>query len=393
MKIAMMTNNYMPFVGGVPISIDRLARSLRERGHHVDVYAPMYDEQQMDEEGVIRYKSFRKHKGTDFRVPYVLDKAIEQGICDGRYDLIHVHHPMMVGYAALYLARKYDIPLALTYHTRYEQYIHYIRALRSLPKAELIVRKHNRIFTNACDLVFAPSASMRDYLAENGTRTQIRVMPTGLTEDDFSIDTEKARHIRNTYGPNGETLFCCVARLEQEKNIAFLLKSMAAYKQTSDTPFKLLLIGKGSQLGELTLQTQALGLEDNVVFVGCVDHAEVSSWCAACDAFVFASQSETQGIVLLEAMAAGLPVVAVEASGVNDVVEHGDNGLICPQNPDVFAKSMHIVTHPDFHPSMQIAAQRTALNYTADRIASLAESSYAQLLERKEANRIAYTAV
>lgn len=388
MNIAMMTNNYLPYVGGVPISINRLAKSLRGRGHSVDIYAPYYEGVQ-PEQGVIRFSSVRV-KGDTFRMPNVLDKSIDREFSHRSYDVIHTHHPMLAGYSALHMARKYELPLVYTHHTRYEQYLHHVSLLKHMPGGAKAVTRHNRIFTNACDMVFAPSESMRGFLKSNSTRPEVKVLPTGLEQTDFQADEVLAAGIRAIHAPNGERLFCTVSRLEKEKNIPFLLRAFSKYKQMDQTA-RLLVIGDGSERDNLGQQAAGLGIGRDVVFTGCIDHAEISAWYAASDAFLFASQSETQGIVLLEAMAAGLPVVAVQASGVNDVVRQGLNGFAVPDSEEAFAQALDTVVNCTREAMAQQAAA-TAAQYTAEHVAKAAEQYYLQTIKERMF-KYAYNAV
>ena len=126
MKIAMMTNNYKPFIGGVPISVERLSQSLRKRGHEVCIFAPEYEDEYWEED-VIRYRSCEKRMKNGMAIPNILDARINQEFRWRQFDLIHVHQPMLIGNVAVHLSRKYKIPLVYTYHTRYEEYLHYIK--------------------------------------------------------------------------------------------------------------------------------------------------------------------------------------------------------------------------------------------------------------------------
>lgn len=347
MRIAMLTNNYKPFVGGVPISIERLSEGLRSLGHEVYIFAPSYEDQE-DEPYVIRYRSRKKKIRGEFVVPDIFDRSVEKKFEIISFDLIHVHHPVLMGYTALYLGKKYKIPVVFTYHTRYEMYLHYLKPYDYLLRhynhnietgkrdqlyhlyvgSEKVVRLHNRIFTNRCDLVLAPTGSMKEYLEENGTNTNIEIIPTGLSDEDFTYDIDMVNTIRSKYLRDRKYLFVSISRLEKEKNISFMLKGLERLKERMGDCFRLLLIGDGTYKEELIAEAKLLGLEDNVVFTGCIEHSIIHNYCRAGDVFLFASQSETQGIVLLEAMAAGLPVIAVKATGVNDVVYDGFNGYL-----------------------------------------------------------------
>ncbi len=323
MKIAMMTNNYKPFIGGVPISVERLAEGLREMGHRVVIFAPYYEEQQAEED-VVRFKVLFRRKSDGFSVPDSLDPEIERRFKGEDFDLIHVHHPMMIGDTARYLSWKYHVPLAFTYHTRYEQYLHYV----GLSAFKGVMPFYLRRCMKSCDMVFAPAPLMKNYLEEVGIKSRVRVLPTGLLKGSYLPDEEKAKLLRREIAGEKKHLFCIVARLAKEKNLEFLLRSMKILKERRGGDFRLTLIGEGPQKKELEKLVKKLGLTDEIFFAGKAPNQEIKNYCRASDAFLFTSLSETQGIVLLESMAAGTPVIAVKATGVSDVVINGENGCV-----------------------------------------------------------------
>ncbi len=405
MRIAMMTNNYKPFVGGVPISIERLATELRELGHSVTIFAPSY-EGEVVEEDVIRYRSLKKKVRGEYIIPNVLDPIIEESFARMSFDLIHVHHPILIGYVAQYLGKKYNIPVILTYHTRYEQYLHYLKIFGKRPVTqfedlrqrddarnrrklaavggEKLVAAHNRIFINKCDLVFAPSNSMREYLLENGIVTDTKVVPTGILKEEFEYSPEEALRLRCSYAEDTKYLFCSVSRLEKEKNIEFLLEGLKEFKERMGDCFKLLLIGDGGRRQILKEETMRLGLEQNVIFCGSIPHDQLCNYYHACDAFLFASTSETQGIVLLEAMAAGLPIVAVEASGVRDVVVNGRNGYMSENWIGSWVDKLVLLTEKEeIARAMGGNAIEDARSYLSANIALKVEKCYQDVLYRR----------
>ncbi len=407
MRIAMLTNNYKPYVGGVPISIERLANGLRSLGHEVYIFAPSYREE-AEEPYVIRCHSRKKKLRGEFVVPDIFDPVIEEFFSSLSFDMIHVHHPMLMGYTAQYLGRKYHIPVVFTYHTRYEQYLHYLlpsgeklqkltgksrnAVFRSLEKkilyngSEKLVIIHNRIFTNQCNLVFAPTPGVKQYLKEHGTSTEVEIMPTGLSENDFEFSAKEAKRIRKKYIEGKTYLLCTVSRLEKEKNIKFILKGLKQLKEKAGDCFRLLILGEGSLKAELNSLAVQLGLGDNIIFCGCIPHDKLQNYYHACDLFLFASQSETQGIVLLEAMAAGLPVIAVRATGVSDVVKEGKNGFMTGLDIDLWEEKIELVlTHPDVKKRMQKEAIKEAKQYCAIQVAKSAEQYYQIVLFKSRA--------
>ncbi len=404
MRIAMMTNNYKPYIGGVPISIDRLAQGLRKLGHIVYIFAPDYPGGCDDDPYVIRYGSFsRKLKG-DVRIPNCFDPIIEDIFRFLDIDIIHVHHPMIIGQAALYLGRKYHIPVVYTYHTRYEMYLHYLTPYANLQtwvqksggtllpqigdKLLQSVREHLvpgfiRRFVNRCNMVIAPSHTMEQHLDSMGIKTPIEVAPTGLPDSAFNPDPHTAAFLRQQLLNGKKYLFCTVSRLSEEKNLSFMLEGLACLKKRIGDCFQIVFLGDGPKKMDLINQADLLGIGNCVSFLGCVPNERLSSYYCACDAFLFTSLSETQGIVLLEAMAAGCPVVAVDASGTRDVVISGENGFLTECNLDEWAqKTADIILNPDLHEYLASGAKHFALDFHSDKIAIQMQRYYIHTLQQ-----------
>lgn len=156
MKIALMTNNYKPFVGGVSISIERLKGELERLGHQVTVFAPTYENQE-EEPGVFRYATLRKDIMGGIVLPNPFDRRIEQEFKKQKFDIIHVHHPMLIGQTAVHLAKKYHIPLVFTYHTRYEQYLCYVKPIQLLEKRALKGKRLSRMLLSYIQEKIVPS--------------------------------------------------------------------------------------------------------------------------------------------------------------------------------------------------------------------------------------------
>lgn len=401
MRIAMLTNNYLPFVGGVPISIQRLSDGLRNLGNEVFIFAPTYDDEK-EENNVIRYRSFDKKIANGCVIPNCMDPIIKQEFEENSYDLIHVHHPILIGNTALSLGKKYGIPVIYTYHTRYEQYLHHLKPfsrLRSHYEKEQIkiikqmegkvidfsenkfIPYYIRRFTKHCDMVFAPTALMKDHLMSQGAMTEIHVLPTGLNDLFFQKNQKEANIIRNKYGKENQFLLCTVSRLEKEKNLEFLLRGMKQLKEKLGDQFRLLIIGDGTQRGELELKVAESGLKKQVTFVGTIAQEEISHYYEACDLFAFSSKSETQGIVLLEAMAAGLPVVAIKASGVNDIVDNHFNGYTTNENEDEFSDEIQkLLLDKERYKRISAGASETANEYRSISISQKAEQFYKEAI-------------
>lgn len=406
MKIAMLTNNYRPFVGGVPISVERQAQELVKLGHQVTVFAPMYEaenktqeenfrEKLMEEdrkspERVIRYRSQKKKMDNGMVYPAICPTEIFEVFERESFDRIHVHHPMFAGSWALWLGKKYRIPVIYTYHTRYEDYVHYIPCLRLTEGSTAVKRKavewiqksvipsYMGWFCDRCDLVIAPSAGMSRIIRGYGVETPVAVLPTGLDGDFFRKDAGRSQEIREQYSRGKKHLLVTVSRLEEEKNYGFLLRGITELRHVMGDSFHVLIIGDGSRRLELKVRASILGIQDVVTFVGNVPNDQVKDYLGAADLFLFASKSETQGIVLAEALAAGTPVTALHAVGTDDIIEDGVNGFLTEEKEAVWAAKAAEALDEEVNRRMRRAALISAENYRASRLAIREEMLYNQ---------------
>lgn len=396
MRIAMMTNNYKPVIGGVPISIERLAQGLRKRGHTVYIFAPDYGDIPK-EPFVIRCKTLNKRLTGEFPVPNPFSPEIEDIFRCLQIDLIHVHHPMVMGQIALHLGEKYQIPVVYTYHTRYEMYLHYLKPYAALeeyarekPAAQEAVRWIREVtvpglirsFMRRCDLIFAPTPTMAEYLERENLPAPVRVMPTGLSPQAYFQEPSAAQTLREYFLEDKKYLLTTVSRLAKEKNFDFMLRALAVLKTQIGDSFRVLVIGDGPERENLEQLAAHLGLSENICFLGFLPNDQLGMYHRAGDCFLFSSCSETQGIVLLEAMAAHMPVVALEASGVRDVVENGINGFMTAPDEWLWAiRVRQVLERESLRHRLGENAYQTALRYRAEDIAQIAEESYRQVLD------------
>lgn len=428
MNIAMLTNNYKPFVAGVPIAVERLADGLRANGHTVYIFAPDYHmedaEETSEREALLESldTTAAPGRGCTFRFPTTNVKMAGMmplplpifGYLDSIFseldiDIIHVHHPVLTGNAALHLGRKHHVPVVFTYHTRYEQYIHYappFKALENRAAKEVldaaaaqavvdftqysIVQRYLNYFVNQCDLVLAPTQTMADYLEPFDLQTPIEVVPTGLPAEAFQ-EKPQATDIRKKYLPADKRyLFCTVSRMAKEKNIDFMLRALAIAKEQIGNIFRVLMIGDGPEREALENLAKELGLTENVVFIGAVANDEISTYHQACDLFLFSSQSETQGIVLLEAFAASLPAIAIDATGTGDLIQSGVNGMLTSADEQDWADKLTTMIKNDMMgeglslKEMGAAARQTAEEYEESRIATKVTGYYQRAIGKKQ---------
>ncbi len=342
LRVGMFTNTYLPFIGGVPLSIERLYRGLVRLGTRVQVFAPAYRQQDHDcqDSNVFRCTPLFHTRPARAPVANIFSPRIGRSFKKFDCDLVHVHHPFWLGGKGLRLAKKHGKPVVFTYHTRLERYTHYI-PLPGTPLKNLVVHMLIKRFANRCDAIITPTSSTEEYLRNLGVSALIETIPTGIALKEYRRwSPQQVLDVRGRYVATEERLLISVSRLAKEKNLDFLIDGLAKVKKLNHSPFKCLLVGEGPEKARLQDKVALLGLSDHILFAGSMPpHAVVGCYLAA-DCFVFASTSETQGMVLLEAMAAGCPVVAVRSSGVYDLVKDGYNGFKVAESTDSWARAV-----------------------------------------------------
>jgi glycosyltransferase involved in cell wall biosynthesis len=380
LTIAMFTNAYLPFVGGVPISIARLAQGLRKLGHEVYVFAPTYPEDpSLDDDLTIRCKLLFYYN--DYPVVNIFSSDIEKCFASLNIDIVHVHHPYWMGSKGLKLARKYDVPVVFTYHTRLEKYAHHIPFIGPLFQNGIphcIIRK----FAQKCDAVFAPTRTAKAYLRNIGVSRSVVVLPTGVDFASYrNLETREQQMLREKFGVTDGIILLSVSRLAKEKNLEFLLEGIRYIKEHTEIDFKCIVVGDGPEKENILRLIESGVLRDVVYLVGPLEQQEMSKYYMASDIFVFASQSETQGMVLLEAMAGGCPVVAVRSGGIEDMIQDGRNGFKTVADVRVWAeKVMDLMRHREVAGRMSECACTFSHQFSIEVMAAKAARLYLRLV-------------
>lgn len=337
MNILFFTNTYLPHVSGVAKSVCTLETAFRERGHEVRVIAPKFEGAEPDPD-VLRVPAIQNFNGSDFSVRIPIPNAIGSFVEDFGADVVHSHQPFLLGDAALRVARRLGLPLIFTYHTLYERYTHYVPF--DSPTLKRMAVGLSTEYCNLCDQIIAPSESIAKLLKERGVETPVDAIPTGIDIDAFASGDGPC--FRQAKGISAEArVIGTVGRLAEEKNLLYLAEAVAAYLQEHrDAVF--MVVGDGDAREDMLAVLKKGAKETQIHVVGKLSGKELRDAYAAMDCFVFASQTETQGIVLAEALAAGKPVVALDGPGVREVVEDGRNGFLLPSDipPAGFVKHL-----------------------------------------------------
>ncbi len=391
MRILMISDVFFPRINGVSTSIESFRHSLAELDIDVHVVAPHYPSPHSDHEKVTRVRSRQVPFDPEDRLMHsgALKQAL-QGTATQRFDLVHVQTPFAAHYAGLRHARKHALPCIATYHTHFEEYLYnYVPAV---PKGMLraMARSLARHQCNTLDAVIVPSSAMQETLTNYGVTAPMHRVPTGIPIDrfrrpastDFSKDAPSAFRARYDI-PDNRTVALFVGRTAHEKNIGFLLEAMPHALQQA--PGLILVVaGEGPALPALKKQAAALGITDHVRFVGYLDRlTELPDCYAAADLFVFSSRTETQGLVLLEAMAAGIPVLAFAALGTREIVEPRRGALPAPQEVAPFGQAMAALANdPALRAKMATEAQVFAEEWTTEACARRLADVYRNIKDR-----------
>ena len=324
MRILMMTNTYFPMVGGLEQSIHSFSEEFKSLGHEVLIVTPAFRDAPTEESGVVRISAIQKFSGTIFSVNFPVSGLLTRFMKEFMPDMVHSHCPFFMGDFALRLSRQHAIPLVFTYHTMFEQYMHDWPVQNEGVKRFIV--KLAAGYANLVDQVIVPSESVKDILFKRGVKTPMEVISTGVDLERFSKGNGKAFRQQNQI-PLDALVVGHAGRLSPEKNLEFLTNCMVELLKKEPRAHALIVgLGPSEQMIKNTFQ-QA-GLEKRLHLTGVLHYQYLVDAYFAMDVFAFASLSETQGIVLIEAMAAGLPVVALDAPGAREVVEDYHNGRL-----------------------------------------------------------------
>lgn len=387
MNIAHFTNTYKPNVNGVVRSVSTFREALIRMGHTVFVFAQEAPKGYVEpEQFIFRYPGFNIPK---FNYSFTLPRSsfVDQLLPSLKLDVIHSNHPLLVGDAAADQAEKRNLPLVFTFHTRYVEYADGYAAYIPFSKAivEGVVVDGLVKYMNRCQHIVTPSDSIKQTLEEvAGISDRVTTIPTGIDLEPFR--QADGRAVREKYNLENKTVLVSVGRLADEKNFKTLLAAMAQVAQQRDD-LRLLLIGDGPQRKELEKYVQELNLGDAVIFTGLVPFEEIPDHLKAADIFFFASTSETQGLVTMEAMAADLPIVAVDATGTRDEVDNGVEGLLTENDSAALAAALQRVLDDEaLFAGLKERAKEKAKSFDMMLQAEKMVNVYEQAVEDKKAN-------
>ncbi len=382
----MISDVYFPRVNGVSTSISTYRDSLLELGHEVTLLAPAYPAGHPPEHWIWRMPSRGVWRDPEDRMMHFRPLVALAGELRTRdYDIVHIQTPFVAHYAGLRLARLLGLPALATYHTYFEEYLDCYIPLRPRALLRTLARSFSASQGNAVNALVAPSRAMQEKLAGYGVTTPMRVIPTGIDLRQFS--SGDGRRFRDRIGIDpARPMLLFTGRVAFEKNIDFLLEVTARIR-TRIPDILLVITGEGPAERHLRALAARLGITDNVTFVGYLDRKSGLLDCyAAADVFVFSSRTETQGLVLLEAMAMGLPVVAHALMGTRDVLRDGMGALVAADrdHEDFSAKVLHLLNNRRARREQQARAREYAQSWSNEHCAHRLAEYYAETIEQHD---------
>lgn len=380
LRIGLFSNAYRPLISGVVNSIDLIRKELLQQGHTPWIYAPKVSRYREQHAGVLRFPSIELTREVQFPLPLPCWPPIHRAIGRSRLQVVHTHHPVLLGDYAWYWARRLKIPLVYTFHTQYEQYVHYAK----LPQAPVraLTRWWVAQFARRCDLLIAPSPSIQELLLDYGIRTWTVTLPNAIDLGHFQIGPRRESLRQKLGWPQEASIALYAGRLAKEKNLEFMLHAFQPVALESPRAL-CVIVGDGPERENLQRLAHHLQIADQVLFPGRVPYAEMADYFRAASFFCISSVTEVKPLVVLEALASGLPVLAVAACGTQDTLTDGFDGILTPHQAEAFGdRWRELVQNPERVSAMAHNAQKTAQQYSIQEYTRRLTQLYSEAIRR-----------
>lgn len=382
MKIGLFTDTYYPQINGVATSVLMLKNNLEMRGHQVYVFTTTDPKADSEEINVYRVPSIPFISAR--RVGMFYNPRLSRIIKKIGLDVIHTHTEFSLGIFGRAMARELNIPFLHTYHTIYEDYTHYIGKLGILdPIAKMAVRKISINFCDSADKVIVPTNKVEELLLSYNVKQDMSIIPTGIELNKFyksNFGFDDVQNLRENLGiREKEKVLLYIGRLAKEKNIEEILIAMKYYLEDKED-VKFLLIGDGPEKDTLEEKAKDLGIDKKTIFAGEKPWNDIGIYYQLGDVFVSASQSETQGLTYIEALASGVPVVAKADRCLDGVLKDNVNGYAF-HNQDDFIKALDFILNTNSKKeSLSIEAVKSTEKFSAENFASRVEELYKNMI-------------
>lgn len=369
MRIAFFTEAFDPYTNGVVVLVKAYRDALEAAGHEVVVFAPEHENRPTVERRVVRMASVQVAKEW-YRLAIPFSKALRH-FDDLDFDIIHSHHPFSCGLLAEKLSRKFEIPLVYTFHTLLTQQSHHVPGPKQLAEQTImrVIRRH----CTRSHCVTVSTRVMQQWLRKRAVKSPVQIVRPNVPA--IQATAEGRRRIRGKFGfAEHEIVAFCASRLSQEKDLEILLRATSLVPR--ELPLRVLVAGDGPEEKDLKKLAKKLRLGNRIVWGGAAPHAQIGDWYAAGDFFAFPSRNDTLGMVVLEAMASGLPCIVANENGPAEIVRPNVDGLSVHADPVSFSHAMSMLTrHADLRQAMgQATAEGVRLFCTPDTATGLLDA-------------------
>ncbi len=375
LRIALFSDSALPIINGVSVSVASLIGELRDQGHSVSLFTSANAGHIDADPNTYRFRAVETPWTRAYPLAYPPFFPMLRKFRQNEFDVIHTHTPFTIGFVGLRWAQSHEIPVVSTYHTLYDRYSHYFPLPRRYIRYK--IAKHTSFFYSSVNHVITPSSASARWLRRHSVDTPISIIPTGIPPVTFFNRSE----LRQAHGiaPQHRVLLY-VGRLAPEKNLETLLQA-TAIAMSHDLNLRLWLVGDGPHRDACLNLVRVLGIGDKVRFVGFVQREDVNQYYALADLFVFSSISETQGLVVQEAMSYGLPAVAVIGGGASAGIENGVNGFIVKNDIHEFSRAMSDVMGDDhLYSDLSVGAKRAVRGFSTAAMAEKVVAVYRQVI-------------
>ncbi|KOF57194.1 glycosyl transferase [Clostridium sp. DMHC 10] len=384
MKILITTDTYFPMTNGVVISMDNLYKQLKLLGHDVKILTLSSDGNEHISGDIYYFSSYNSNIYPNTRVIKLGQNKIIKELIKWNPDIIHSQSEFSTMIVAKYLKRKLNIPQVHTYHTMYEDYLHYFLGGKVLRKT--VVSKLTGILLNTFETVIAPTEKIKEKLESCNVSTNIEVAPTGINIEKFQkgLSQVEKEKLLSRYGLSSkDTILLYVGRIAEEKNIEEVLSLYNnALRYVKNT--KLLIVGGGPDLPKLKDIVKKYGIEEYVKFTDMINTDEIYKYYNLGDIFITASISETQGITYIEALASGLPVICRWDMCIKDLIIDRQTGFTYKNEEEFKNALINIVLNEELKRHMGTNIQSKVRSYSVERFGERILEVYNTVLDQKD---------
>lgn len=363
MRVGIFTECYKPILNGVVNSIIGFKHGLTKLGHKVYIFCPNYKDYKPEDDKVIYCKSWSLPGKSGYHFIFPLSKEVKN--IAKTMDIIHVQHPFIMGDIAADTSEEFAIPLVFTNHTQYDQYLHYIPFSKKFVKKKII--DYIKGFTKRVDLIVAPAPGIKKKLRSYGVKTQIKIVPNGIDVKCFErkVPKKDIDRLRKKYGLKKDNLVLIfTGRIAEEKNLGFLIKAFKIINHKVPKT-KLLMVGGGVEIDKFRQMIKDEKLVSQAIITDFVPYNQMPNYLNLAKIYITASRSEVHPLTILEGLAAGLPMVIVDAPGTGDIVTDKKDGLISKNNIDDFVnKVLKLIFSEKLYKKLSKGAQLTSEKYS-----------------------------